>query len=42
LIDPAMDLVFQIEQQTAKECSPAGGMDHALWLIAQNRGEVDQ
>ena len=33
--DSAMDLVFQIEQQTQKQCSPPQGMDEALTLLAQ-------
>ena len=37
-IDSAMDLVSQIEQQTAAVCGPPTGMDEALLLISQNPG----
>lgn len=35
--EAAMDLVFQIEQQTAAQCGPPSGMDQALFLLSQNR-----
>lgn len=33
----AIDLVFQIEQETQKECGAPTGIDQALLLLAQNR-----
>jgi tetratricopeptide (TPR) repeat protein len=39
LPDSIMDVVFQIEQQTASLCSPPQGLDLALFLISQ-RGEA--
>src|SRR5579872_570993 len=33
-----MDLVFQVEQVTQKECGPPSGLDQALLLLAQNPG----
>ncbi len=38
LLDSAMDLVFQIEQQTAANCGPPTGVDEALLLLSQNPG----
>ncbi len=35
--EAAMDLVFQIEQQTAIQCGPPSGMDQALFFLSQNR-----
>ena len=37
LPDAIMDLVFQIEQQTASVCGPPQGLDLALLLISQKR-----
>jgi tetratricopeptide (TPR) repeat protein len=37
LPDEIMDLVFQIEQQTATTCGPPQGLDQALLLISQKR-----
>jgi tetratricopeptide (TPR) repeat protein len=37
LPDEIMDLVFQIEQQTASTCGPPQGLDQALLLISQKR-----
>jgi tetratricopeptide (TPR) repeat protein len=37
LPDEIMDLVFQIEQQTAATCGPPQGLDQALLLISQKR-----
>jgi tetratricopeptide (TPR) repeat protein len=42
LDDAIMDLVFQIEQQTAKECGPPQGLDLALLSISRNREAADQ
>lgn len=42
VLDAAMDLVFQIEQQTQKQCGQGSGMDQALLLLAQNRAGVDR
>jgi tetratricopeptide (TPR) repeat protein len=42
LHDAIMDLVFQIEQQTAKECGPPQGLDLALLSISRNREAADQ
>jgi len=42
LPDTLMDLVFQIEQQTQKECGNAQGIDLALLLIARDRDGVDR
>jgi len=38
LENSAMDLVFQIEQETQSECGPPTGLDQALALLAQNPG----
>jgi tetratricopeptide (TPR) repeat protein len=40
--DAAMDLVFEIEEQAAKECSAPSGFDEALLLLAQDRAGVDR
>jgi tetratricopeptide (TPR) repeat protein len=40
--DTAMDLVFQIEQQTAQQCGQPTGLDQALLLIANNRDGADR
>jgi hypothetical protein len=37
LPDTIMDVVFQIEQQTAVTCGPPQGVDMALLLISQKR-----
>jgi tetratricopeptide (TPR) repeat protein len=42
LPDAIMDLVFQIEQQTAKDCGEPQGIDQALLLISANREAADQ
>jgi tetratricopeptide (TPR) repeat protein len=42
LHDAIMDFVFQIEQQTAKECGPPQGLDLALLSISRNREAADQ
>jgi tetratricopeptide (TPR) repeat protein len=42
LPDAIMDLVFQIEQQTAAECGEPQGADLALLLISRNRDAADQ
>lgn len=42
LPDTVMDLVFQIEQQTAALCGEPQGMDEALLLISRNREAADQ
>jgi tetratricopeptide (TPR) repeat protein len=42
LPDAIMDLVFQIEQQTAAECAEPTGTDFALLLISRNRDAADQ
>jgi hypothetical protein len=41
-LDAIMDLVFQIEQQTAKECGLPQGVDLALLSISRNREAADQ
>lgn len=33
-----MDLVFEVESLTARQCGPAAGPDEALFLIARQRG----
>jgi len=40
--DAAMDLVFEIEQETSKECGAPSGLDQALLLLAQNRAGTDR
>jgi tetratricopeptide (TPR) repeat protein len=42
LPDAIMDLVFQIEQQTANDCGEPQGEDEALLLISRNREAADQ
>jgi hypothetical protein len=42
LPDTLMDLILQIEQQTAEQCSEPSGVDLALLLSARNRETVDQ
>jgi tetratricopeptide (TPR) repeat protein len=42
LPDTIMDLVFQIEQQTAALCGEPQGTDEALLLISRNREAADQ
>ncbi len=42
LPDAIMDLVFQIEHQTAKDCGEPQGVDQALLLISRDREAVDQ
>jgi tetratricopeptide (TPR) repeat protein len=40
--DKLMDIVFQIEKQTALQCGDPSGRDLALLLISRNREAVDQ
>jgi len=42
LPDSIMDVVFQIERQTAASCGPPQGLDLALLLISQKREAVTQ
>jgi tetratricopeptide (TPR) repeat protein len=42
LPDALMDLVFQIEQQTANDCGEPQGADEALILISRDREAADQ
>jgi tetratricopeptide (TPR) repeat protein len=42
LPDALMDVVFQIEQQTAATCGPPQGLDLALLLISQKREAASQ
>ncbi len=42
LPDTIMDLVFQIEQQTPKDCGEPQGVNEALLLISSNREAADQ
>jgi tetratricopeptide (TPR) repeat protein len=42
LPDTIMDLVFQIEQQTATDCGEPQGVDGALLLISRDREAADQ
>jgi tetratricopeptide (TPR) repeat protein len=42
LPDAIMDLVFQIEQQTAHDCGEPQGADEALLLISRDREAADQ
>ena len=42
LPDAIMDLVFQIEQQTANDCGEPQGADQALLLLSRNREVADQ
>ncbi|MGH9355347.1 MAG: hypothetical protein ACRD10_04385, partial [Terriglobia bacterium] len=38
LTDFAMDLVFKVEQLTAKQCGPPKGLDMALLLLSTGNG----
>jgi tetratricopeptide (TPR) repeat protein len=42
LPDTIMDVVFQIEQQTAADCGEPQGIDEALLMISRNREAADQ
>jgi tetratricopeptide (TPR) repeat protein len=42
LPDVIMDLVFQIEQQTAEDCGEPQGADQALFLISRDRETADR
>jgi hypothetical protein len=42
LPDTIMDVVFQIEQQTAATCGPPQGSDLALLLISEKREAASQ
>ncbi len=42
LPDVIMDLVFQIEQQTAEDCGEPQGIDQALLLISRDRETADR
>ena len=42
LPDAIMDVVFQIEQQTAASCGPPQGLDLALLLISKKREAASQ
>jgi hypothetical protein len=42
LPDTLMDLVLQIEQQTAQQCGQPSGADLALLLVSRDREAVDQ
>jgi tetratricopeptide (TPR) repeat protein len=42
MAESVMDLVFQIELQTQKECGDPVGLDQALLLLAQDRNGVDR
>jgi len=42
IAEAAMDLVFQIEQQTSQLCGQPTGLDQALLLIANNRDGADR
>jgi hypothetical protein len=42
LPDAIMDVVFQIEQQTAATCGPPEGLDLALLLISKKREAASQ
>jgi tetratricopeptide (TPR) repeat protein len=42
LPDAIMDLVFQIEQQTATDCGEPQGVDEALLLISRDREAADK
>ena len=37
----AMELVFEIEELTARDCGPPTDMDLALLLIARKRGGAE-
>jgi predicted Zn-dependent protease len=40
--DAAMDLVFQIEQTSSKQCGPPNGVDNALLILAQDRDGAER
>jgi len=42
LPDALMDVIYQIEQQTAAQCGPPQGLDQALLLISQKREAASQ
>jgi tetratricopeptide (TPR) repeat protein len=42
LPDAIMDLVFQIEEQTAEDCGEPQGVDQALFLISRDRESADR
>jgi cytochrome c-type biogenesis protein CcmH/NrfG len=42
LPDAIMDVVFQVEQQTATICGPPQGLDQALLLVSQKREAASQ
>ncbi len=42
LADTLMDLILQVEQQTAQQCGEPSGIDLALLLSARDRETVDQ
>jgi len=42
MFNTAMDLVFQIEQETQSECGAPSGIDQALLLLAQNHAGAEQ
>lgn len=42
LPDVIMDLVFEIEQQTAQDCGEPAGIDEALLLISRDRETADR
>lgn len=42
LAEAAMDLVFQIEEETAQLCGQPTGLDQALLLLANNRDGADR
>ncbi len=42
LPDTIMDLILQIEQETAQQCGEPSGLDLALLLSSRDRGTVDQ
>jgi tetratricopeptide (TPR) repeat protein len=41
-LDAVMDLVFEIERQTEATCGTPDGVDQALLLLSQDRGEVER
>jgi tetratricopeptide (TPR) repeat protein len=42
LSDPGMDLVFQIEQTSSKQCAAPTGTDSALLILAQDRDGAER
>ncbi|HZR56526.1 MAG TPA: tetratricopeptide repeat protein [Terriglobales bacterium] len=42
LLDSTMNIVFEIEQATQKQCGPGSHIDQALLLLAQTRSGVDR